>query len=63
MGEANGKEYLINDSDKVTSFFEEAYKKKDLEEMTEVILSKRSFWSEDLTQIPTLLSGSHRLSS
>ena len=56
IGEANGKKYLINDSEKVTSFFEEAYKKDDLEEMTEMILRKRSFWSEDLTQIPTLHS-------
>lgn len=56
IGEANGKEYLINDSEKVTSYIEEAYKKDDLEEVVETIISKRSFWSEDLTQIPTLLS-------
>ncbi len=56
VGTVDGKEYLINDSEKVTSFFEEAYKNKDLEEVTRIILSKRSFWSEDLTQIPTLHS-------
>ncbi len=56
VGTVDGTEYLINDSEKVTSFFEEAYKNNDLEEVTRIILSKRSFWSEDLTQIPTLHS-------
>ena len=56
IGEANGKQYLINDSEIVTSFFEDAYKNEDLAETTQTILSKRSFWSEDLTKIPTLHS-------
>ena len=56
IGEINGKQYLINDSENVASFFENAYNNEDLAEVTHTILSKRSFWSEDLTQIPTLHS-------
>ncbi len=56
IGTTKSREYLINDSEKVTSFFEQVYQITDLEEMTREILAKRSFWSEDLTQIPTLHS-------
>ena len=56
VGEVNGKPYTINDSEKVTTFFEEAYKLGDLKLVTEKIMSKRSWWDEDLTQIPTLHS-------
>jgi tagaturonate reductase len=54
-GDFKGEKLPLNDDSEVISFFENAWKKIDLKDTLEEILSNKLLWEKDLTQYPGLI--------
>lgn len=53
-GTWNGQDLPVNDSDDITTFFNELWKSDDYEKIARLTLQNKGFWDEDLTEIPSL---------
>ncbi|TDW48029.1 tagaturonate reductase [Flavobacterium sp. 270] len=53
-GTWNGQDLPVNDSEDITTFFNELWKSDDYEKIARLTLQNKGFWDEDLTEIPSL---------
>jgi tagaturonate reductase len=53
-GTWNGQDLPVNDSEDITTFFNGLWKSDDYEKIARLTLQNKSFWDEDLTEIPGL---------
>lgn len=53
-GTWNGESLPVNDSEDIVSFFDGLWKSDDYEKIARLTLQNKSFWDEDLTEIPGL---------
>jgi len=53
-GDWKGERIPLNDNPAILSFFEEAWKHNNIDEVLQKVLSNKSFWDEDLTQVEGL---------
>ena len=55
-GTWNGENLPVNDSEEVVSFFNDIWKLKDYQDISQAVLEKTDFWGKDLTKITELQS-------
>jgi tagaturonate reductase len=53
----NGDRYPVRDNEENLAFFLEAWKERDLEILVRTVLSSKTLWQRDLTEIPGLREG------